>query len=674
MFKPTKLFILLFINSIFLQACQPKDNEERESEFQPKTVINQGFDTISPSAIAYLQGVSEPKIAPDGKTVAYVLKTPNDVTYDTGDIWTVSVEGKLSTAVVTTDTNEHAVSWVGTENIIAFLMPHGAIADKSDKVVKNSMLSQDQLWFKNLTNGELTRITEFAGGVSQYAISPNGKKIALMASNEVAEHPKNSKNMREQLSNFDVWILDIESKGVRRLSSTPILPSVMSWSPDGTKIAIRFANSLNLNDVYYFSKLSVFDVLTGKLFAKVNDRIAYTSINWAPNSQTLVYHKLFEGGVHYEPRLFDITSKRSSAFVNDKDGLMYNVVWNPKTGGLMGSIFTHTAFRFVEIDQSNGSLKTLFEIGGGDAEFSVAKDNGKIAFLHAPGAHPADIYIYDGETTNRLTDHNPHTESWNLGDVKEVKWTSSIDKRTIYGVLVTPLGWDGGEPLRLVVQVHGGPEWYWTKGWSANSWHDWSRLLASEGIAVLLPNQRGSDGQGADFTRAVMGDWMGSDYQDIIDGVNSMVAKGVADPDHLGIGGWSYGGYTSAWSLSQDDIFKAVVIGAPMTNLRGLVGSTDTPYYPTGYLGTVIDNSNIYEERSPVIALGKDVTETVLMLHTDKDVRVPLAQSMELFRLLEELDANVEFYVFKGEGHWVSKTNNEIDLMKRVVTFYKEQL
>ncbi|MEP1384304.1 MAG: prolyl oligopeptidase family serine peptidase [Paraglaciecola sp.] len=604
------------------------------------------------------------------------MNTPNGPTYDTSDIWTVSIEGRLPAAVVTTDTNEHAVSWVGNENIIAFLMPHGAITDKSDRGVKNNTLSQDQLWFKDLTSGELSRITEFAGGVSQYAISPNGQTIALMASNEIDEQAKHSKNMRDKSSNFDVWVLDVESKDFRRLSSTPILPSVMSWSPDGSKLAIRFANSLSLNDVYYFSELSVFDVQTGNLSIKVNDSIAYASINWAPNSQTLVYHKLFEGGVHYEPRLFDITTQKSSAFVNDKDGLMNNVIWNPKTGGLMGSIFTQTAFRFVEIDQSNGSLKTMFEIGGGNAEFSVAKDNGNIAFIHAPEAHPADIYIYDGETetTNRLTNHNPHTENWNLGDVKDMKWASTIDGRTIHGVLVTPLGWDGKKPLKLVVQIHGGPEWYWTKGWSANSWHDWSRLLASEGIAVLLPNPRGSDGQGADFTRAVMGDWMGNDYQDIIDGVNAMVAKGIADPDHLGIGGWSYGGYTSAWSLSQDDMFKAVVIGAPMTNLRSLVGSTDTPYYPSGYLGTVMENAKIYEERSPVIALGKDITETILMLHTDKDVRVPLAQSMELFRLLEELDANVDFYVYEDEGHWVSKTEHEIDLMKRVVTFYKEHL
>lgn len=677
---PIRRFSISALAAVTLIAGQAAANPEQGAQAggeSPSATEVPADREFTPASVTQLRSVGSPAISPAGTQIAYILSTPQAEGPDHDDLWIVSAEGGDARALVEGSTEQSAPAWSPNGARVAFLseledddVTHAQFTVEG--VAQPEEISGNQVWTVSPNGTGLLRLTAFAGGVTQFAYAPDGMTIALVAAAEVREDAA-PRDMTVKPFAEDVFIFDIQTGVARRLSDEPIAASSIAWSPDGRSLALRVSRSMELDDIFYFSHPAIYDVASGERTHRLSVTSAYAHISFTPDGERLAFTELFEGGVHLEPRLYDLETGEITDILDDRHGRVQNIAWRPGSDNAIVAAFRETAFNMLEVDPQGGGVSELFEIGGGDAEFSVAEDAHVIAYVNAPAEHPADIYLYDGEP-RRLTNHNPHTAGWTLGDVRAVRWTSSIDGRPIFGVLATPPGYNGTMPLPTVLQIHGGPEWYWAQGWNIGSFHDWARLLAGRGFAVLLPNPRGSEGQGAEFARAVMGDWMGADYQDIVDGAEWLVQRGIADPDRLGIGGWSYGGYASAWSLTQDDMFKAAVIGAPMTNLQAMFGATDTPFYPIGYLGSVAENGELYDARSPVRQLSRPIDEAVLILHTENDVRVPLAQSLELYRRLRELEVEAEYYVYPDEGHWMVEAEHEQDMLERVLTFYETHL
>ena len=249
------------------------------------------------------------------------------------------------------------------------------------------------------------------------------------------------------------------------------------------------------------------------------------------------------------------------------------------------------------------------------------------------------------------------------------------DGKTIYGVLITPPGFTDGKKYPTIVQIHGGPEWGWWSGW-LGSWPDWGQYLASHGYVVLLPNPRGSDGQGWEFAEAVREDWGGMDFQDVMSGVDDLIAKNIADPDHLGIGGWSYGGLTSSWAVTHTDRFsKAAVIGAAVTDLISFAGTSDvTPSFPGVYFdGPFYRHWQLYEAHSP-LTFVKNAKTPSLILHGEADPRVPTTQGLEFYNALRMLGVPTELVTFPREPHGINERAHQADLLVRILAWYDGHL
>ncbi|MEJ7653113.1 MAG: prolyl oligopeptidase family serine peptidase [Chloroflexia bacterium] len=231
----------------------------------------------------------------------------------------------------------------------------------------------------------------------------------------------------------------------------------------------------------------------------------------------------------------------------------------------------------------------------------------------------------------------------------------------------------GGQVIPDGCATHGGPAWLWSDRTHA-SWHDWGQYLAANGYAVLLPNPRGSIGRGPSFTTAGFDDVGGGEWTDILAGVDHVVELGVADPDLLGIGGWSWGGYLTAWGITQTTRFKAAVVGAGVTNLFSDQGNSNlTHFYDYLFSTNAYTDPDAYVRRSPICCVSNVVTPT-LVLHGAEDAVVNRAQGQELYNALRYLGQEVEMAIYPREGHGFKERRHQLDLIRRVLEWFDRHL
>jgi len=240
----------------------------------------------------------------------------------------------------------------------------------------------------------------------------------------------------------------------------------------------------------------------------------------------------------------------------------------------------------------------------------------------------------------------------------------------VEALLFLPPGHAPGVRLPLAVIVHGGPTGAW-----GDSFNDWAQLLASRGFAVLCPNIRGSTGYGYAFMVMNRRDWGGADFRDVMAGADFLVAKGIADPDRMGIGGWSYGGYMAAWAVTQTNRFKASVSGAPMTDLALEYGAEfpGINAYDTWFMGTPYENLALFTARSPVTFV-KNVKTPTLLLCGENDVTDPIAQCYQFYRGLTRFGTESEFVAYPREGHGLREERHQIDMMNRMIGWFEKHL
>ena len=226
--------------------------------------------------------------------------------------------------------------------------------------------------------------------------------------------------------------------------------------------------------------------------------------------------------------------------------------------------------------------------------------------------------------------------------------------------------------MPLVVLIHGGPTGRWNDGYS---FFGWTQLLASHGYAVFCPNIRGSTGYGGSFLVKNRADWGGGDFKDVMAGVDDLIARGIADPDRLGIAGWSYGGYMSAWAITQTPRFKAAVVGAGMSDLASEFGteSLGSAQYDHWFYGSPYDKADGFIKSSPITHLKNAKTPT-LILHPASDEIDPIGQAQQLHRGLKHLGVECEFVLYPREGHVPQEEKHLLDINRRLLQWFERHL
>jgi len=260
-----------------------------------------------------------------------------------------------------------------------------------------------------------------------------------------------------------------------------------------------------------------------------------------------------------------------------------------------------------------------------------------------------------------------------IGKTEVIRW-SSKDGKEIEGLLTYPVGYQAGQRVPLILNIHGGPTGVFQQTFLGGRGPYPLATFSAKGYAILRPNPRGSSGYGTEFRRANIKDWGGADYQDLMSGVDKVIAMGVADPERLGVMGWSYGGFMTSWIVTQTNRFKAASAGAPVTNLMSFNGTSDIPAFVPDYFGGQFwEQPDAYQKHSAMFNV-KGVTTPTMIEQGDADVRVPISQGYEFYNALKSQGVPTRMIVLPRQPHGPNEPKMQLAAAQANIEWFEKYL
>jgi dipeptidyl aminopeptidase/acylaminoacyl peptidase len=377
-------------------------------------------------------------------------------------------------------------------------------------------------------------------------------------------------------------------------------------------------------------------------------------------------------------RLFVVSADGGdlTALVPDFPGKFDQVYWTDNaTIGFLASEGVTSTLGTIGADGAN---LTRTRSGEGPVVHHVAHaDNGLRALVADAPQHPAELFVMEdgADDPRRATDHNPWLADVPLAEQEVVTYTAR-DGLELQGLLIRPMGVADGTRVPLITVVHGGPEAHYDHGWLTD-YNDPGQVAAARGYAVFYPNYRGSTGRGEDFATSSQGDLAGAEFDDIVDGVDALIERGLVDQDRVGVTGGSYGGYATGWMATRyTDRFAAGVMFVGISDNISKWGTSDIPeeLYLVHARQRIWEDYQGFLERSPIFHAG-DAQTPLLILHGQEDTRVHPSQSMELYRHIKtRTDTPVRLVHYPGEGHGNRRATAQLDYSLRLLRWFDRYL
>ena len=612
---------------------------------------------LTPEQAIARRQLSDVRISPDGQRVCFVVSDPLKGATRARHIWMLNVRSRELRRFTNSSKSEYSPRWSRDGNKLAFL------SDREDS---------SQIYLMPADGGEAMRLTEAKNAVRSFEWAPDGKQISFLAPDPKSEADEKKEKDKDDARVVDrddrharLWLIDVESKKLRPLTSGPWQIMEAQWVPVGDRLIVSATDhpesDQNTNRIFAVT------VADGQMKEIAAPRGPFGGIRVSPDGKSVTYsggrvdgptpHDLYyqaiEGGA---PR--NLTG-------SSLDRPVLSVVWRAD-GSLMAVAQTGSKSRFCVIRQ-DGKIEQIAE---SDIRPTPAFDarGSLVAFAGESAGEAPELWLSNGErAAEKVTRFN---ESWSQIPVikPEVLRYKSFDGTEIEALLLKPRGYTEGARVATVVLVHGGP----TGAWS-DSFEPWGQMLASRGYAVFYPNIRGSTGYGHRFLEMNRGDWGGGDFKDVMAGVDLLISRGIADPNRLGIGGWSYGGYMAAWAITQTQRFKAAVSGAGMSDLATEFGTEDGSAYDEWFYGLPYEKPEGFARSSPMTYIKNARTPT-LILHGENDRTDPLGQSQMLYRALKRYGVESEFVVYPREPHGLQEEKHLIDRLNRIVRWFESHL
>ena len=520
--------------------------------------------------------------------------------------------------------------------------------------------------------GAPERLTAVDGGVDEFAWSPDGRSIAFTSQEPaVDEDPVVT---GRTLRYTRLGIVNVAEGTTALITGREFDIKEFAWSPDGREIALVIAPTSRPEDEFRLA-LVVVDGRTGRIARRLSENVAFSGLlRWSPDGRLLTFRECppareFGSWLSIVPA----AGGPVRSLLKEQLSTTLRVEWASDSRHLVLLTIEGTAQALVDLDVGSGRMRRIADVVISQWEFSFTTNGATSAYLTQSARSPSDIWLVTaGASSRRLTDLNPRTLGWRLGVVKDVSWKNSKDGMTRRGVLITPPDFEAGHPYPTIVEGHPGDTPWWM-GWHATPWA-WGQLLASHGYVVFLPNYRGVNGEGWKM-HSTIGDWGGMAFQDLMDGVDSLVAQGIADPDRLGIGGWSNGGFMTEWAITHTTRFKAAVAQAGHSDFFSLYG--DGTSYNRASLqisfGNPYTDRAAYDAHSPIAFIRNCRTPT-LVLHGVNDGGVPVGQAYEFRTGLKAMGVETEMVVYPREGHTIRERGHQEDLQNRVLAWFDSHL
>ena len=612
--------------------------------------------------------VSDPQVSPDGKWVAYGVSDLNfDGTDYNTDIWLVSSDGGEPRRLTNSPVADEFPRWSPDGKTLAFLSDRPRPGVKADDAKPAADEAKRQVWLIRPDGGEAGMLSDAKGGVSEFEWALDGRKLAYLSKEPKSEDRKKKEKDKDdawtpsQLYPWNrLWAIELASKKAVQLTSGDLHVTGFSLSPDG-KQAVYAGQPTPLIPDQFNSDLYLVPTAGGRSTPLVQRPGIDNSPSWSPDGKWIAFVSQDgkNSGWFSNNSLCTVSasggraSNLTSAFDERVQGLGGGgLVWGANSKFVTFQANAHTAQHLYRVALDEGTPRPL--TSGPEVNGSLSYDEqGKVAvFLREDGEHPREVVrvrLPDG-APEVITDTNPQVRLLQSFKKELVSWKGA-DGLDIEGLLIYPAGYRAGQKAPLVLNVHGGPAGTHSNTFSAGSRiYPWP-LFAQKGYAILMPNPRGSGGYGAEFRAANVRDWGGKDYQDLMAGVDAMVERGVADRNRLAVCGWSYGGFMTSTVVTKTDRFRAAVVGAGVTDLISMAGTCDIPEFNESYFSSwPWEDPQVYVDHSAVLHAGNVKTPT-LVVHGEKDERVPTSQGWEFYSALKKVGVPTDLLLLPRQPH-----------------------
>lgn len=627
--------------------------------------------TLTLDDIFAFERVTDARISPDGSHVAFVVTrefTEGEHTIPASGVWIVPFDGReparLFTASIHADLNPR---WSPDGKSLAFLSDR----EKADTL---------QVYVMPTNGGEARKLTSAKAGVSAFAWSPDGARIAYLAPDSQSEDEEKRQKERDDAIHVDhdykftrLWVIDAAGSEARALTPSEYQVRDFAWRHDGW--AIVTSPTPKEDDMSLAWPVRVV-AEEGESRTLWESKYPIAPLVNSPDGQAIAWvHTGIEGKESADEVWMARADEEPRLVISDYSGGIASVDFTPDGRALLLIGVEGTRMVVGRLDLDSGKMETLLARRTLASSFadtpqvSVSADGSRMACVLEDVDQPAEVFAGElGGEPRQVSAFNQHLREVTLGRGESVEW-SAPDGLRIEGVLLYPAEYEEGKRYPLITHIHGGPTWYWLMRF-LGGWHDWGQWLAAQGYAVLLPNPRGSAGRGREFALSAQRNWGHADFGDVLSGVDAMIERGIADPDRLGIGGWSYGGYLTAWAIGQTDRFKAAIVGAGVTDLLSMEATDIPSWLPTSMmLAPSYHEPEVYLRSSPITHVANAKTPS-LILHGASDERVPLGQGRELYHALRALDVPAEMVVYPREPHIFQERNHQRDLLTRVAAWF----
>lgn len=638
------------------------------------------------------RNVSDPQVSPDGKWVAYVVNT-TDAKDDKSNshIWMIGIDGANDRQITFSQESENSPRWSPDGKYLSFTSSRPGKARGS------------QVWLLDRNGGEAMQLTEIKGRLQGHEWSPDGKRLALVIGDpdpeaEAGPSPQPGATPRVPKPividryrykqdgqgylltgrHTYIYIFDIETKKLDRLTKSKWDESSPVWSPDGTRIAFM-SNHSDDPDRDPSAQLYVAEAKPGsteKQLTLNSIRAGRSRPEWSPDSKSIAFlegdEKKF--GAYSMDHLAIVAADGSGAPTRLKASEdLDRGVSSPRFSADGKSI----TFLVVD-DRSVYPMKA--NLSGGAAErllsppiviSNVNSAGGKTVVMSGGNSKASEIHVWEGNSLRQLTRQNDaFFAELDLGVTEEVNFQSK-DGTKIGALLTYPVGYVKGTKVPLLLRIHGGP--------NAQDQHSFSQerqMFAASGYAVLAVNYRGSSGRGQKFSRAIFADWGNYEVQDLLAGVDHVIKMGVADPDRLGVGGWSYGGILTDYLIATDNRFKAATSGAGTAFTVAFYG-TDQYIIQYDYEIGPPWNPKAWETyvkiSYPFLHADRIQTPT-LFLGGERDFNVPVQGSQQMYQALRSLGIDTQLIIYPNENHGIQRPSYQRDRMERYLAWYEKYI
>ena len=635
--------------------------------------------TVTPEDILGIRELRDVRLTPDGTNIAFVVIEPADPTKPRGprvsNIWVVPADGHdVPRPLIPGLTSAESPSWSPDGRTLAFRSDRGGPDDTDGN-------GSTQIYLLRSGETRAVRLTSAHGGVEQFQWSPDGAMIAFTAPDELTEEERERRAAGYDAMEVDsdvptskLWVAKVSDGSVAQVTREDFAIYELAWSPARDELALVVAPTPKPEDSENLS-LVVVDRATGEVVRTLSTLVNLTgALRWSPDGRLLTFHegpasKEYASWVSVVPA----SGGEARPITKDYPASALGLEWLPDSKRLLVQFVKGTLQHLVIVDSATGDRRELVDVVQSQWNPGFSTNGHTTAYFAQTAESPSDIYVVTMESEPRqLTDFNPQTTSWQLGTVTRTEWKNSKDDLTRLGVLITPPDYQPGTPYPTVVHTHPGDTPWWS-GWHG-SWWDWGQLLASNGYVVFLPNTRGVTGEGWQLHQTIADFGGAAAYDDLIDGVDALIDREIADPNRLGIGGWSNGGFMTEYAITRTKRFKAAVAEAGHADFFSLYGTSyirvgmraatpESPYYDRTW----------YDDRSP-ITLVRDCRTPTLLLHGQLDSGVPVGQAYEFYTALRDVGVETQLVVYPREGHAIQEYAHRIDVQKRVLAWFDRYL